>query len=256
MRPVPGSPGALGIVSRFRFAGGAETGSGREIALPGWHATRVSSWRMHVRNPPEARSTRRSHSTRSGDSCFYRLAEIGPFGPHSLLPGRVPLASGRTPLQWLPIARRASHTDLPGVHTQGATPDPIPNSAVKPLGPMILPHGGKVGQRRAFPSMSHATAMSRGSCRFCAPCARRPGPWRCVRSAPPMQCTARLGVGASSRDCVAGAPRSGDPRSAHRRAGGLEGGDLPVMLHPGGPVLVAWRRGGRLPPLRAYSSAG
>ena len=43
MRPVPGSPGALGIVSRFRFAGGAETGSGREIALPGWHATRVSS---------------------------------------------------------------------------------------------------------------------------------------------------------------------------------------------------------------------
>ncbi len=27
---------------------------------------------------------------------------------------------------------------FPGAHTQGATPDPIPNSEVKPLGPMIV----------------------------------------------------------------------------------------------------------------------
>jgi hypothetical protein len=39
---------------------------------------------------------------------------------------------------------------LPGVHTQRGTPDPIPNSAVKPLGPMILSRDGKVGQCRAY----------------------------------------------------------------------------------------------------------
>ena len=43
----------------------------------------------------------------------------------------------------------------PGVHTRRDTPDPIPNSAVKPLGPMILLHSGKVGQCRGFLHKSH-----------------------------------------------------------------------------------------------------
>ena len=57
-------------------------------------------------------------------------------------------------------------TSLPGVHTQGATPDPIPNSAVKPLGPMILPCGGKVGQCRAFPFKQPRVRSTRGCLQF------------------------------------------------------------------------------------------
>src|SRR5205085_4323352 len=45
----------------------------------------------------------------------------------------------------LPRARAGWHSASPGAHTQGVTPDPISNSAVKPLGPMILTTVGKVG---------------------------------------------------------------------------------------------------------------
>ena len=50
----------------------------------------------------------------------------------------------------------------PGVHTRRDTPDPIPNSAVKPSGPMILSQDGKVGQCRALLKQA-LTSKTRGS---------------------------------------------------------------------------------------------
>ena len=37
---------------------------------------------------------------------------------------------------------------ISGVHTRGATPVPIPNTAVKPAGPRIVPQGAKAGRCR------------------------------------------------------------------------------------------------------------
>src|SRR5262245_12861082 len=40
--------------------------------------------------------------------------------------------------------------DFPGEHTRPATPVPIPNTAVKRPGPMVVPTGARVGHRRGF----------------------------------------------------------------------------------------------------------
>ena len=59
-----------------------------------------------------------------------------------------------------------AHLLFSGDYTLGVTPVPIPNTAVKPQGPMIVPTSAKVGYCRNLSSKPRDDPSSRGF--FCA----------------------------------------------------------------------------------------